>query len=80
MEQIFVDLHLRIHLDSISGEISFENLYYLSKKRKMQCKKLGKNSRYYISQKYLSQKDLSYRISQIANICLCLNSKPLRSF
>ena len=55
----FVDLYLRIHLDSISGEFSFENLYYLSKKRETQWKKLGENSRYYISQKYLSQKDLT---------------------
>ena len=61
----FVDLYLRNYLDSISGEFSFENLYYLSKKRKTQWKKLGKNSRYLISQKYLSKKDLTMDLSAI---------------
>lgn len=48
-ENILVDLYLRNRLDIISGEVGFENLYYSSKKRKTQWKKLGKDSRYYIS-------------------------------
>ena len=48
-ENILVDLYLRNRLDIISGEVGFENLYYSSEKRKTQWKKLGKDSRYYIS-------------------------------
>ena len=56
---VSVDLYLRNYLDSIFDEVSFENLYYLSKKRKTRWEKLGKKSRYCILQNYLSQKDLS---------------------
>ena len=76
----FVNLYLRIRLDSISGEFSFENLYYLSKKTKTQWKKLGKNSRYFLLQKYLLQKHLTRDLSAIEYICLCLDSKQLKSF
>ena len=40
----FMDLYLRNQLDFVLGEFSFENLYYLNKKRKMLLKKLGKDS------------------------------------
>ena len=78
----FVDLYLRNYLDAISDEFSFENLYYLSKKRKTQWKKSGKNSRYYISQKHLSQKGLTTDLSAIEYRKLekyVSGSKPLRS-
>ena len=40
----FMDLYLRNQLDFVLGEFSFENLYYLNKKRKILPKKLGKDS------------------------------------
>ena len=39
-----MDLYLRNQLDFVLGEFSFENLYYLNKKRKILPKKLGKDS------------------------------------
>ena len=64
---VSVDLYLRNYLDSIFDEFSFENLHYLSKKRKTRWEKLGKKSRYYILQNYLSQKDLITDLSAMKN-------------
>ena len=40
----FMNLYLRNQLDFVLGELSFENLYNLNKKRKMPRKMLGKDS------------------------------------
>ena len=60
-----MDLYLRNYLDFISGEFNIENLHYLSKTKYTQWKRLGKDSRYYTLQKYLSQKDLTTDFSAI---------------
>ena len=62
-KSLYVLLHLRNHLDFVSGEFSFENLYYLSEKLKMRWKKSDKDSSYYILHKHLSQKDLTTNLS-----------------
>ena len=40
----FMNLYLQNQLDFVLGELSFENLYNLNKKRKMPRKMLGKDS------------------------------------
>ena len=60
-----VDLYLRNYLDFIFDEFSFENLYYLSKKRKTRGKSQVRRVAT-ISYKTIYNKKI-YQLSEIAN-------------